>query len=155
MFFRNNTNFTKSHHMDRIKYVENVVSDILQDKFEENEEENWPPNQVVVKIGLLLWVRISLRPLKKLTQHKRKKTLLPKFDHLETYWYSLLNKSHCTLKDFMAGLKPSWSGLSPGGIWTAFSGAVRLAIGVSQDLTNSVSRGHRVVVLCNSCNLTK
>lgn len=35
--------------MDRIKFVDNVVSEILQDRFEENEEENWPPNQVVVK----------------------------------------------------------------------------------------------------------
>ena len=52
---------------NRIGYVENIVSDILADRFEEDddEDENWPPNQ--------------------LTQHKRKKSVLPKFDHLETY----------------------------------------------------------------------
>ena len=39
----------------------------MADRYEEDDEdENWPPNQ--------------------LTQHKRKKSVLPKFDHLETYW---------------------------------------------------------------------
>lgn len=56
----------KTFHLNRNQYVENIVSDIMADRYEEDDEdENWPPNQ--------------------LTQHKRKKSVLPKFDHLETY----------------------------------------------------------------------
>ena len=42
-------------------YVHEIVSDILQDRFEENDEGNIIPRR------------------------EKKKSLLPKFDHLETY----------------------------------------------------------------------